>query len=184
MSWTPKSTCSFGQVNPLASLSRVTLLSLGSLKEARSLANLFQLFGFLSGVFLWLSSSLPLLRSWKSPGLQIVPQTEAPIVCSPSPTRLEPLVGGTADCPSDSESQEEWGVAFRVERFTCTEAHFVLLRSGNVFATDPTMGGETEPQRVGRSVCGRILACRMLGSTHLLCWVCPVPPWAIPFPES
>ena len=42
MSWTQKSPCGFGQVSPLASLSRVTLLFLGSLQGARNLANLAQ----------------------------------------------------------------------------------------------------------------------------------------------
>ena len=161
MSWTPKSTCGFGQVNPLASLSRVTLLSLGSLKEARNLANLFQLFGFLSGVFLWLSSSLPLLRSWKSPGLQIVPQTlRLPLSVLPLPLDWSPLRAGLQIVPQTLRARRSGELPSAWRGSHVTEAHLVLLRSGNVFATDPSMGGETEPQRVGRSVCGRISACR------------------------
>lgn len=71
VSWTQKSPCGFGQVSPLASLSRLTLLILGSLQAARNLANLAQPLAFSRTEPF---AAPPQVREGRPhPGLQIVP---------------------------------------------------------------------------------------------------------------
>ena len=72
VSWPQRSPCGFGQVSPLASLSRVTLLILGSVQAARNLANLAQPLAFSRAEPF--AAPAQVREGRPPPGLQIVPQ--------------------------------------------------------------------------------------------------------------